>query len=201
VSQDRPRPQSVLVLGARRVLDVSQEQLARLIGSSKRTIQRCEGAQTTLMPTHFHELARCVYARDAKLAAEIAAAGDATLESLGIVKPPAPPPPPAAPPPPPAAAPPPAPAPPPPHQPPPPAPPPMPRHLVADAVVCAAADAVQQTPDAVRGVLLAAFRRARELGLTPVEVEQGIEAKIRAASAPPRMASEPALAPKGARRP
>jgi hypothetical protein len=56
----------------------------------------------------------------------------------------------------------------------------MPRHLVADAVVCAGADAVDTTPGAVRAILLAAFRRARELGLGVEEVEKALHAHLAA---------------------
>jgi hypothetical protein len=78
-----------------------------------------------------------------------------TLESLGIVTPaPAPvvvpPPPPPAP------------------------PPPLPTALVVEAVVCAAADALQAPPSAVRGALLAAFCRARELRLSVNDVESAL---------------------------
>jgi hypothetical protein len=70
-----------------------------------------------------------------RLAAELAAAAGQTLESLGIVKPAPPPAPPPL--------------------------PPMPRHLSADAVVCVAAEGMGLAPGAVRGALVAAFRRAR----------------------------------------
>jgi hypothetical protein len=57
----------------------------------------------------------------------------------------------------------------------------MPRHLAVDAVVCVASEALGAMPNAVRGVLLAAFRRARELGLSCEEVEQALDAALRPA--------------------
>ena len=50
----------------------------------------------------------------------------------------------------------------------------MPRHLAADAVVCVAAEVMNVPPAQLRPVLLAAFRRGRELGLTCEEVEMAL---------------------------
>jgi len=63
---------------------------------------------------------------------------------------------------------------PPPPPPPPPAPPPLPRHLLADSVVCAAADALKLVPESVRLSVHASFRRARELHMTVEDVEQAM---------------------------
>jgi hypothetical protein len=60
----------------------------------------------------------------------------------------------------------------------------MPRHLAVDAVVCVASEALGAVPSAVRGPLLAAFRRARELGLSCDEVEQALDAALRPPPAP-----------------
>jgi hypothetical protein len=43
-----------------------------------------------------------------------------------------------------------------------------------DAVVCVAADALAATPATVRDALHAAFRRARELGLSLQDVEDAL---------------------------
>ncbi len=136
-----------LVLEAQRVLALSQEQLANHFGSSKRTMQRLTAGKSMVYPQYLTTLAGHVHPRDPALAAELAAAAGKTLQGLGIVKaqPPAPPP-----------------------------PPPMPRHLAADAVVCVAAEGMNVSPVAVRGALLAAFRRARELGLSCEEMERAL---------------------------
>jgi hypothetical protein len=55
-----------------------------------------------------------------------------------------------------------------------------PPHLV-DTVVCAAAEALGVPPPAVRPALLAAFQRAREVGLTTEDVEQAISAALQTA--------------------
>ena len=55
----------------------------------------------------------------------------------------------------------------------------MPRHLAVDAVVCVASEAFGVIPSAVRATLLAAFRRARELGLSCEEVEQALEKALK----------------------
>jgi DNA-binding XRE family transcriptional regulator len=146
-----PRPKQVLAVEARRTLDLSREEFGRLLQSSKRTVARWEVGQSTLHPPDLIELARHVYPHDAALAEEIALAGGATLERLGIV-----PPSPASPP------------------PPPPPPPPIPGHVLVDAILCAAADALKAVPETVRPAVLAAFRRARELRMTVEEVEKAL---------------------------
>jgi hypothetical protein len=62
----------------------------------------------------------------------------------------------------------------------------MPRELAVDAVVCVASDALGAMPAAVRGGLLAAFRRARQLGLSCEEVEQALGGALSQASEAPR---------------
>ena len=54
-----------------------------------------------------------------------------------------------------------------------------PRHH-ADAVVCAAAEALDASPRAVRPVLLAAVRKAREVGLTVEQLERLLAPPARA---------------------
>jgi hypothetical protein len=138
---------------------VSQGRLGELLGSSHHTGQRWETAGSVPMPSQLHDLARRVFPRDPKLAAELAIAGKSSLEALGIV---APAPPPAPPPP----------------APPPPAPKPLPAiEDVVDAVVCAAAEAIDVLPKTIRPALKAAFARARRLGLTVEEVEKALGGK------------------------
>jgi DNA-binding XRE family transcriptional regulator len=152
------RAMPALLGAARRALGLNQAQLGDLLGSSKRTVQRWETKRGVPYPDDVAKLAAHVHPRDAETAPDLAAAIGQTLESLGIVAPPPPPPPPPAP----------LPA-------PPPGPPPMPRDLAVDAVVCVASDALGAMPAAVRAGLLAAFRRARQLGLSCEEVEQALE--------------------------
>ncbi len=137
---------------------MTHRQFGTALGSSERTALRWAAGQSTLSVPQLRKLAALVYPRDAALAAELAEVTAETLESLGIVAPPPPPP-----------APPPA---------PPVTPPPRPDpEGLTDAVVCAAADELAVVPNAVRGVLLVAFRRARELGLTMEEVERVLAAR------------------------
>ena len=63
------------------------------------------------------------------------------------------------------------------------APAPLAPHLIADLIVCAAADALGTAPSAARGALLAAFSRAREMGLSVADVEQALAARVKAGKA------------------
>jgi hypothetical protein len=56
-----------------------------------------------------------------------------------------------------------------------PRPPPSHAHLI-DAVVCVAAETIDAPSKALRPALLAAFRRARELGFTIEEAERALDA-------------------------
>jgi transcriptional regulator with XRE-family HTH domain len=144
-----------LVVLAQRALGMSQGNLADLVQSSRRTISRWTSGGSMPSPAALQAIARAVHATDAELAAQLAAESGETLESLGIVQP-APPPVVFAP-----------------------APPPLPRHLpparlMVESVVCAAAEAMQTTPSAVRDVLRTAFARARGLGMTIEEVDDAL---------------------------
>jgi hypothetical protein len=155
-----------MLIEARRLLGVSQGELGELLGSSRRSGQRWDGGRSSPMPKQLHALSALVHPKDPELAAQIAMAGGSTLEQLGIVPPPPPPPAPLPPiplPRPPPAVP--APAPP---------PPPPPPEDVVDAVVCAAAEAIDVMPRTIRPALLAAFRRARRLGLDVATVERAL---------------------------
>ena len=145
------RPKSVLVFETRQVLGLNRERLGQLLQTSKRTVARWEGGQSTIHSPHLFELARRVHPHDAALAEALSVGGGATLETLGIVPPPAPPPVPA------------------------PAPvPAIPGHILVDAIVCAAADALKAVPETVRASVLAAFQRARELRMTVEDVESAL---------------------------
>ena len=136
------RPTAALVIDGRRTLGLSRDKFAELLRSSKRTVARWEAGQSTVYPRDLFELARHVHPNDAELAEEIALAGGATLQKLGI------------------------------------APSldatPLPPHVLVDAIVCAAADALKAVPDTVRGAVLAAFKRARELRMTVEDVEKAM---------------------------
>ncbi|HEY8091716.1 MAG TPA: helix-turn-helix domain-containing protein [Polyangiaceae bacterium] len=140
-----------------RVLRLSQGELARELGISRRTVNRWVSRGIVLAHFQAQDLARLVHPADPGLAAEIAAAVGSSLPAMGI----------------------PAPSPaakvaaPPPH------PGERPAHLV-DVVVCAAAEALDASPRAVRPALLAAFRRAREAGFTIEDVEKALSATPRA---------------------
>jgi hypothetical protein len=144
------RPTHGLVTRAQLALGMSHREFGKALGASERTALRWAAGQSSVSVFRLRDLARLVHATDAALAAEIAATTSDTLESLGIVT----------------AAPPVA------------APAPRPDPLVlTEVVVCAAADELAVTPSAVRGVLLTAFRRARELGLRVEEVEGALAAR------------------------
>src|SRR5580692_9455687 len=65
-------------------LGLTQQELADLLGCTKRTIQRWEDRGTTLLPPALEALARALYPVRPDLAARVAAGGDTTLDKLGI---------------------------------------------------------------------------------------------------------------------
>jgi DNA-binding XRE family transcriptional regulator len=141
-------PIPLVIALSRETLTLNQLKLAKLVGSSLRSVQRWEAGRGSPAPWHFHRLADAVRPHDADLASQI---------DVWAPRP--------APPPPAVTAPPvlPAPAPPP---PPPPLPAPVPAGVLVDSVVCAAAEAMALSPQAIRPAVLAAFARARDAGLT-----------------------------------
>ena len=152
-----------LLVQAMQELGVTQERFGDMVGVSRRTVTRWFSNGTAPSPDVLAAAARMLHAKNPTLAAELAGQTGYTLEALGIVKP-APPPP--APPPvrvaPPAAL------------APPPSPPPRPAPpaaVLAESIVCAAADALGTTPAGVRDVVRATFRRARATGLTVEEID------------------------------
>jgi transcriptional regulator with XRE-family HTH domain len=149
----------LLTMKARGVLLISQRGLGELLGASRRTVQRWDSGRGGPSAGQLAHLAAAVHPRDASLAAKIAAAAGTSLEQLGLVRPA-------------------------PSVAPPPVvkalavPPPSPPAHLTDAVVCAAAEALNAPPPAVRPVLLAAFRRAREVGLRVEDVERALSEAI-----------------------
>jgi transcriptional regulator with XRE-family HTH domain len=151
----RPGPEaSALAHEAQRVLGYTQHELGQLLGLSRRTVSRWASKHSRPSTSELQKLAGAVHPKDPALAAKLAREGGETLESLGIVKPS-----------PPALI----------------APAPVvtvkpfpPTRLVVESVVCAAAEVMQASPSAVRGVLRAAFARARGLGLTVEEMDEAL---------------------------
>ncbi len=144
-----------LVHLARHALGVgSQGDFGVLMGSSRRTGQRWETGRATPSFDQLCAMTAMVYPKDPELAAQLAQAVGHSLVSLGIVKPA-----PAAP----SAV---TPA----------APLPLVEDVV-DSIVCAAADAMNVLPRDVRPALLAAFARARRLGLAVETVEGALAAR------------------------
>jgi hypothetical protein len=136
---------------------MTQREFGTALGASHRSATRWEARQSVPGDASLRKLAGLLAPVDAALAAEAAAHLGETLVGLGLVAPPAPP---ALPAPPIPAA--------------PPAPTPTPAQDLVDVIVCAAADAMDATPRVVRPVLHAAFRRARQLGLTVEQVERAL---------------------------
>jgi hypothetical protein len=127
---------------------------AALMGASRRTSQRWSAGRTTPGIGALHALAVAVLPTDPKLAARIHAAAVECAARAGMSVPPLAPPPAA----------------------PAPAPPVYADAHAVDIVLCAAADAMNLAPRAVRPGLLAGLLRARELSL-------GVDAMIAALSA------------------
>jgi DNA-binding XRE family transcriptional regulator len=152
-----------LLIESRRGLFLSQGALGELLGASRRTSQRWERGHARPSPEQLAALAKHVHGHDPSLAARLAEAAQTSLVALGLVAPP----------------------------PAPPAPPPVapavtlpaPEHII-DAVVCAAADAIDVMPSALRPALHAAFRRARLVGLDVATAERALDASLKAAAAP-----------------
>ena len=130
-------PLPVCLVRAREVLHLTQLELATLVGSSLRSVQRWENKLSIPSHWHLHRLADAVQSADPELAAAI---------ELWAPRPPPPPPPP-------------EPAPPPP-------PPRIPDVVLVDSIVCAAAEAMALTPQTIRPAILAAFTRARDASIT-----------------------------------
>lgn len=146
-----------LLVEAGHVLAWGQGDFANLFGVSRRTIQRWDAQGTSPDAKQLSDLARAVYPRNHPLAARLAQAAGTSLEQLGLVVAPLP-----------SAV--------PPAAPPPPEPPPfVPSSLhTVDSITCAAADAMNMVPEAVRPALRAAFERARDLRLSAADVASAL---------------------------
>jgi hypothetical protein len=143
------------LMKAQLTLHLNQQQLADLLGSSLRTVQRWYARRSTMYPQDVSRLAAAVHPVDPDLARRLAACIGQTPESLGIVPPAASPPPPS----PPAAA-------------------ALPqaaagapgvpsrlRPVLVEAVVAAAAEALDVSPRVARPAVLAAMERAKTADL------------------------------------
>jgi DNA-binding XRE family transcriptional regulator len=140
-------PGALLVVRSRKVLKLTQKELALKVGFAQRTLVRWEGGGSQFYPSDALKLAPHVYPVDRGVAAELVAYAGQTLVSAGLEAPP----PPALP-----------------AEPPPPPPPPIaPEILLAlvESVVCAAADAADSTPKAVRASVHLVLRHAHALRL------------------------------------
>ena len=144
-----------LLVHAQLALGVSQEELGRRIGVSRRTMTRWGTGQGSPGISHWAQIARLTYAVNRVLAAQIASEMGETLVSLGIEAPPPPP----------------APAP---VAPAAPATPPIPVGDLVDSIVCAAAEAASATPQVMRPAILAALDRMRSVQLGVDEVRAAL---------------------------
>jgi DNA-binding XRE family transcriptional regulator len=152
-----PLPYPYLVARGRQALAMNQQELAKLLGSSLRTVQRWEAGRASPYPNELQQLADAVRPHDPKFASEIDVwAPRPTPPAPAVVAPPPPPPPPPEP------------------------PPPIAPSVLVDSVVCAAAEAMAVAPQAIRPAVLAAFTRARDARLTP----EGVIAVLAPPAAP-----------------
>jgi len=132
-----------LIWEAQGVLLFNQRKLADAVGSSLRTVQRWSSGRAAPLAMNVRKLAVVVYPHDPVLASKLAALVQESVESLGLV----PPHPLAMPPPPPS----------------------LPANVLAalaEAVVAAAAEAMDAPPRVARPVVLAAAERAQSAGVT-----------------------------------
>ncbi len=136
---------NALYARARRALGGTQRELAGLLGVSTRSIIRWQDQPGPLSVEQWSALARATHPKDREVARALAALAGQTLESLGLERPTAPP-----------------------------RPSPSPRDL-ADSIVCAAAEAVGATPQAMRPALVAAFVRACAVGLTAEQARDALQ--------------------------
>jgi transcriptional regulator with XRE-family HTH domain len=140
-----PKAVAELLVQAQNALGVSQGQLGDLLGLSRQTIWRYQTGQSNPLGSSLQDLARRVRAIDAGLASRLAGAGSgARKASFKIAT----------------------------HKSA--SGGPVETRLLADAIVCAAAEALDASPRAVRRALLAAFARARDTGLALDAIETAL---------------------------
>jgi hypothetical protein len=153
-----------VVARANQTLNLTNQQLGALCEVSTRTVSRWWSHESAPDFNVFRKLAVAAHPKDAALAADLATAGGVTLEQLGLVRPP--------------------PAQPAPVVAPSPSPPPIPTHLLVESVVCSAAEELDAPPRAVRGILRAAFHRAREMHLTVEMMDEALTPRVPASPGP-----------------
>jgi predicted transcriptional regulator len=138
ITSHHPRLQGDLLSRTGLALGLTPSDLAKMLGASRRSVSRWMKDGTYLSHTVVVAFARMAYPREKALAAELAALAGHTLASLGLEA--------------------------------------TPVHAtvtsaigekrLGDLVVHAAAEAMDASPRAVRPALVAAAKRAKELGLT-----------------------------------
>jgi hypothetical protein len=144
-----------LLFEINKVLHLNHRELADFLGISRRTMQRVYSGGSVLGGGNLKQLAVAIHPTNPELAARVAQRASTTLQALGLV----------------AAS-----------------PPTMaapgavqpvkvatPHPRLADSVVYVAADILDLAPRAVRPAMLAAFRRAHELGLTVEMITAALE--------------------------
>jgi transcriptional regulator with XRE-family HTH domain len=165
MASQAPRHVRRVMLDCRRALKMTQAELAEAIGVSSRTVIRWEKGHASLVADQVREIAGLVREEDEELADElfvvtgVSAEDGAAVEvvaALEALPAPAPKEPETVS-----------------------APPgPAPTHLI-DAVLFAAADAVDMVPRAVTPAVVAAFTRAHELGLGIEAVVEGLATRLK----------------------
>jgi transcriptional regulator with XRE-family HTH domain len=160
MSPPPPLDRASLVATAADRLGLNQRELADTTGVSLRTVSRWFSNRSTPQPMHLEALARTAAGKDDGLASALARAAGTTPEAVGVQS---------------AsgdagtdAG-------------------PLPDALRVECIVCAAASAMDTSPNLVRPALLAAFTRARDVGM-------GVEAvlSLLAAQAPAAKTKTPA---------
>jgi len=148
---------------ARRLLRLNQGETAELLGVNVRTVQRWDAGRSTPSHLDYQGLARATFPLNPTLAARLAVTGGTTLAALGLVaQPPA------------TSA----------------KPPAVPLELVIDSVLCAAAIAVDMKPLEIKPGIIAAFRRARQLGLDLEAAEKALVGAEAASAGSPSIAAK-----------
>jgi len=137
-----------LDLQVRLALGMNQRQTGEFLGLSTRTIQRWDAGACAAASFHWEKLAKAIFPKDRELALRCAKMAGKTLDELGLVTVAAEP-----------------------------LVGPVAPELVIDALVCVAADAVGMLPGAIRPALVAAFTRARQLGITVEMAEKSLVGK------------------------
>jgi len=149
----------LILWDSQRALHMSQREFGYAVGASHRTAVRWAARQSTPADHHLRNLAGLLLPHDRALAAEVADYIDESLVSLGLEAP--------------------APA-----QPPPRPPGPQLRaEDLVDLLVLAAVERTGAAPAAMRTMLHAVFKRAREVGLTVEVAESALQAGMGGATA------------------